>query len=241
MQKVVQWAILAFCMLLLCGIAAAADEFTLQVNGVDYQSLNNPTFTWGDTITFSGTSSSGETYITLGTPDDAAADWTPRATCKGLQWSVSKSTHSLIMGEAWSYVWNTGDSACKYPNVDTKITIETMGGVPVSFPITMKAVVTPTPTPTPDYNAKIAAIETQVAQQNSTLAAHEKSFGEIMAAEAAAKNATATPTVVAAKPTSTVNYSATIAALEKRLDEQNAKIEEQGNFINEIMKFLGLQ
>jgi hypothetical protein len=47
---------------------------------------------------------------------------------------------------------------------------------------------------------------------------------------------TATPT-----PTATVNYSATIAALEKQMAEQNAKIEEQGNWIDQILRFLGLK
>jgi hypothetical protein len=47
---------------------------------------------------------------------------------------------------------------------------------------------------------------------------------------------TATP-----EPTATVNYSATIAALEKQMAKQNAKIEEQGSWIDQILKFLGLK
>jgi|GEM_PF-2047988 len=42
-------------------------------------------------------------------------------------------------------------------------------------------------------------------------------------------------------PTATVNYSATIERLERENAEQNAKIEEQGNWIDQILRFLGLK
>lgn len=75
---------------------------------------------------------------------------------------------------------------------------------------------TPTPTPTEDYGAKIAALETQVSQHNSTLAT--------------------LATVVARK---TVNYTAKLEAIEKNASEQRAKIAEQEDLIQQILKFLG--
>lgn len=42
-------------------------------------------------------------------------------------------------------------------------------------------------------------------------------------------------------PTATVNYSATITALERNISEQNAKIEEQNDLIDQILRFLGLK
>jgi PKD repeat protein len=47
-----------------------------------------------------------------------------------------------------------------------------------------------------------------------------------------------TITIVTPKPTETVNYSATIAAMQSQIAEQNAKITEQGNILNQIMTFL---
>lgn len=42
------------------------------------------------------------------------------------------------------------------------------------------------------------------------------------------------------RPTATVNYSATIESLQKQVDEQNSKIDEQGDWIHQILVFLGL-
>lgn len=87
---------------------------------------------------------------------------------------------------------------------------------------------TPTPSPTPDYEKKIEAMETRLKEMEKKTALP-----------------TATPTVVkiipAPVPTATVNHSATIAALEKQIAEQNVKIEEQGNWIDKILKFLGMK
>ncbi len=52
---------------------------------------------------------------------------------------------------------------------------------------------------------------------------------------------TTSPTTRTPKPTATVNHSATIEKLEKQIAEQNAKIEEQGNWIDQILRFLGLK
>ena len=48
-------------------------------------------------------------------------------------------------------------------------------------------------------------------------------------------------TIATPIPTSTIDYDATIAALQSQIDEQNAKIEEQGNWIDAILRFLGLK
>ncbi len=47
-----------------------------------------------------------------------------------------------------------------------------------------------------------------------------------------------TITTVTPKPTATVNYSATIAAMQSQIAEQNARITEQGNILDQIMTFL---
>lgn len=54
---------------------------------------------------------------------------------------------------------------------------------------------------------------------------------------------TQTPIITTATPhpTATVNYSATIEVLQKQVDAQNAKIEEQGSWIDQILRFLGLK
>jgi len=48
-------------------------------------------------------------------------------------------------------------------------------------------------------------------------------------------------TTTTSKPTTTINYSATIAAMQSQIAEQNAKIEEQGSWIDQILRFLGLK
>lgn len=54
---------------------------------------------------------------------------------------------------------------------------------------------------------------------------------------------TGTPTITTRtpRPTSTINYSATIEALQKQVDEQDTKIKEQGSWIDMILQFLGLK
>jgi len=58
--------------------------------------------------------------------------------------------------------------------------------------------------------------------------------------------ATPTPTIMTQTPvptttTPTVNYSATIAAMQSQIAEQNTKILEQESWIDQILKFLGLR
>jgi hypothetical protein len=48
-------------------------------------------------------------------------------------------------------------------------------------------------------------------------------------------------TQITPQPTETANYSATIAVMQSQIAQQNAKIEEQGSWIDKILKFLGLK
>jgi len=57
----------------------------------------------------------------------------------------------------------------------------------------------------------------------------------------ALQNAGISTTTATPVPTKTVNYSATIAALEHNISDQNKKIEEQNDLINQILSFLGLK
>jgi len=51
-----------------------------------------------------------------------------------------------------------------------------------------------------------------------------------------------TPATIATPiTTATINYSATIDAMQNQIAEQNAKIEEQGSWIDQILRFLGLK
>jgi len=50
-----------------------------------------------------------------------------------------------------------------------------------------------------------------------------------------------TITIVTSQPTETINYSATIAVMQSQIAQQNAKIAEQGSWIDIILKFLGLK
>lgn len=52
---------------------------------------------------------------------------------------------------------------------------------------------------------------------------------------------TVVTTIPSPIPTSTVDYDATIAAMQSQIAEQNAKIEEQGSWIDQILRFLGLK
>ena len=76
---------------------------------------------------------------------------------------------------------------------------------------------TSTPTPTEDYGAKIAVLETKIAEQNRSIATLQ--------------------TVVARK---TVNYTERMEVIERNASEQRAKLAEQENLIQQILKFLGL-
>lgn len=226
-MKKMAWVILSLFLIALVP-PAMGEEFTISVNGMDYQSLNNPSFTWGDTITFSGTyritdedrakygdalASEPNVYINILDPYGDLPNRIPDA-CKGLSPGTAYPI-SVDSNNGWTYTWDSGNLVCKYPLYsDTRLTVSSMG---VEFPITMKGKITPTPTPTEDYGAKIAALESKVAEQNSTIA---------------------TLSTVAARKT--VNYTERLEAIERNASEQRAKIEEQEDWIQQIMVFLGL-
>ena len=251
---------------ILCPVVSAAD-FTMQVNGVDSRSLNNPTFTWGDTIRFAGTLiitdadranpnanqanlANPSVYIYALDPSGKYPLSVPSA-CKGLS-TMTGNPIKVASDHTWSYNWNTGESLCGYPNADVTLTISDDKTLSIPgatmIPFTMKAVVTPTPTPTPDYNAKIAALETKLAAQDTKIAEQAAAVatqGKVVA-EIAAKTPTPTPvptvrtTRVTPKPTVTIDHAAAEKALEQRLAEVEAAQQKQGDFISQIMKWLGI-
>jgi len=239
-------------MVLVCGIVSASDEFTLQVNGVDYQNLDNPTFTWGDTIRFTGVNNiSGSHHLSLGDPEEVI-DWNPPRPCKGLSWVIKGATLYPITpnpDKTWGYTWDSGEASCKYPNVDTTLKMEVMGaGSSKYYTIKMKAIFIPTPTATPDYGAKIREIETKLSEQGAKVASQETKIQaqETKIKQIDEKTPAPTPvptTIITTKtpiPTATIDHAATIAALEKHLSEIEAEQQKQGDFIYQIMKFLGL-
>jgi len=221
------------------------DLFTLKINGVNYQNLNNPSFTWGDIIQFSGTNNAAETnsvYLTLGKPDDNV-DWIPPAKCEELNWYVTRSAHIQRKTTAgygsWSYKWDSGNKVCKYPNVDTVISLELLDVGDIKVPITMKAKIIPTPTPTPDYQAKIAALETRIAAQETQIKTQATQIQEIAVRTPVPTTIpTTSPTTVITTstpvPTQTPDYEATLIAIQKQIDQQN-------DIIYQILHFLGLR
>jgi hypothetical protein len=109
---------------------------------------------------------------------------------------------------------------------------------------------TPTPSPTPDYaamEAKIKAQETEIQNIKATLAqttvptlvptpaiipspaASGQTFGDLV-------SPTPTPS-----PKVTVNYTKHLQEMETRIAAQDVKIEEQGNILDQILRFLGLK
>jgi len=98
---------------------------------------------------------------------------------------------------------------------------------------------TPTPIPTPDYEAKIAALETRIAAQETKIQTQATQIQQIAARtpEPTTIPTTAPTTVITTKtpvPTQTVDYEATLAAIQKQIDEQN-------DIIYQILHFLGLR
>jgi len=234
MQKGVRYLIVGLLVLLLCGVVAG-EEFTMQINGVDYRSLNNPAFTWGDTIRFSGTANQSTIYLFLEDPQKEMPSWNMPHACTGLTFIFESPTITPNSAGIWSYNWNTGDPVCKYPNADAHVMLYVPNKDPIRTPITMRAIVTPTPTPTPDYQAQIAALETRIAAQETTIKAQATMIQEI--AVRTPVPTTIPTTVITTQtpvPTQTVDYEATLAAIQKQIDQQN-------DIIYQILHFLGLR
>jgi hypothetical protein len=85
----------------------------------------------------------------------------------------------------------------------------------------------PTRTPTPDYSDEIEKLEQKIEEQ-------EKKISVL--------SATPEPTKIeiVPVPTATVNHTATIAALEAQIAEQQAEINRQKGLLDMILSFLGL-
>lgn len=237
---------LAVVIVLMVWPVAASDDFTLQINGVDYRSLNNPTFTWGDTIRFSGTNNlSDKTYFTLEDPNWDSS-MRPQA-CKGLSLGSKYGSPVLHISvksdKSWVYEWDSGEVACKYPNQNVGLYLVS-GNKQISVPLSMREkyilppALTPTPTPTPDYDAKIRALETKLIDQDAKVSAQETQL-KTQSLEIKKISVTTIPTATP-KPTATIDHAAIEAALEKRLAEVEAEQQKQGYFLYQIMKFLGL-
>jgi hypothetical protein len=221
---------------LICCPVVASDNFTMQVNGVNYQDLDNPVFTWGDTIRFSGTSNEITVSVFLEDPN-GDVNWKMPKLCTGLTFGEAIRPILVMPDHSWSYDWDTGEGVCKYPNVDAHIKVSTFVKDFEPFPITINAIVTPTPTPTPDYDAKIAELETKISVQETKIKAQSTRIQEIA-------DKTPIPTTIITtktpKPTPTIDHAAIEAALEKRLADVEAEQLKQGDFLYQIMKFLGL-
>jgi uncharacterized coiled-coil protein SlyX len=98
---------------------------------------------------------------------------------------------------------------------------------------------TPTTEPTLDLEGKIALLEANVSQQNASIVAVETKIGELNSTVATQR--TIVGEHIAATTSPTINYSATIAALEAKQAEQEAQIDWLTSTINAIKAFLGLE
>jgi hypothetical protein len=133
----------------------------------------------------------------------------------------------IVSGGSWGYTV-TGDTFDYSEGSNTGMTgrviVETKG-VQNAVPVT--TIQTPAPAMTPQgvvakpTVTKVTAIPTTEPTK------------KVVVTEAI----TTTPTP---RPTATINYSATIAAMQSQIAEQNVKIERQGGWLEKILKFLGL-
>lgn len=93
---------------------------------------------------------------------------------------------------------------------------------------------TSTSTLTTNNSVKIASTETRIKSRVT----HVQQISAQTAIPTVVPVVTTSPTP---QPTETVNYSATIAVLQEQIANQNTKIDEQGNWIDTILQFLGLK
>lgn len=97
----------------------------------------------------------------------------------------------------------------------------------INFVMELKSSQTPTPINTATTGA--TTIPTTISVTTSTTTG-------VPTTQVTMITTTATP-----KPTRKVNYSATIATMQSQIAEQNAKIDEQESWIDQILRFLGLK
>jgi len=96
----------------------------------------------------------------------------------------------------------------------------------------------PTTEPTQDLQGKIALLEANVSQQNESIVAIETSVGDLNSTVATQRIIVAEHIAVTTSPT--INYSATLAAIQTHQAEQAAQIDWLTSAINAIKAFLGL-
>ena len=151
--------------------------------------------------------------------------------------SLEDVLHNGGVGPGGTY-W-TNDWIFRTPGIYTiSANASNSGGIgnTVTQTITVNGIVTftPTPLPTPTI-ATTTFTPTQVTTSPTTQITTAPATTTITTGPTTSQT---TITIITPKPTTTVNYSATIAAMQSQIAEQNARISEQGNILNQIMTFL---
>jgi hypothetical protein len=126
---------------------------------------------------------------------------------------------------------------------DTHLKLYTVLPDPTPVPTaTPEPTTIPTTEPTVNYSATLAAIESKVTE-------HDTQIAEIQETLAPPSTSTPEPTqsmqmmaapTISPVPTATIDYDATIAALDKRIAAAEEQARKQDDLIYQIMKFLGL-
>lgn len=186
----------------------------------------NPNHYAGDPITITGTNTlSNTTYLKIekvgsGGDDPEYAVVTVDGTGR---WEYTLKKH-VDQGAKYIFAWNSSDMTPNTEDYYGVFTVHHESDSPNYDPGPL--VYAPTRTPVPDYGEKIAELEKRIAEQET-----------VIAAARATPDPITPPTPI---PTATIDHAATIAALEKSLEEMERKQNEQGDWIQQILKFLGL-
>jgi len=152
-----------------------------------------------------------------------------------------------------NYVFKVVDPSGTNPDLSTTVVVlanatptPTPTPDPNSTVTTAETTITPEPTETVDLAATIALIENNIsaqeqlnAEQQVTLEAHDTMLGELDAT--IATQGTIVSYHIAITPEPTINYSATIAAIQTKQAEQADQIDWLTSAINAIKAFLGLE
>lgn len=162
--------------------------------------------------------------------------WKVNTSRTGVAYMMFKTTNLTTQK---LYTFKVTDPSGTNPDAQINIQVVSEIEIPTMIPTTA-ASPTPTPTPTPDYaamEAKIKAQETEIQNIKATLAQTTipTPTPEITPMLQSLPAPTSTPV-----PPPTIDHAAITAALEKRLAEIETEQQKQGDFIYQIMKFLGL-
>jgi hypothetical protein len=175
--------------------------------------------------------------------------WTTRPGDRGKGIIVFWTSTATTPG---TYVFKVTDPSGTNPDLSTTVVIlanatptPTPTPDPNSTVTTTETTITPEPTETVDLAATIALIETNIsaqeqinAEQQVTLEAHETAIGDINATIATQATIMAEHVAITTSPT--VNYSATIAAIQTQQAAQAEQIDWLTSAINTIKSLLGL-